>query len=121
MAWVYVGTTIALTVYTQLVVKWQVHRHGALPGTLSGKVSFFAHLLINPWVISVIFAAFFAALSWMAALSRLPISRSYPVLVGITFVLVVFVGAFVFDETITAPKIAGAILIIAGLIVGSHV
>jgi multidrug transporter EmrE-like cation transporter len=121
VAWVYVATTVVLTVYTQLIVKWQVHRHGAIPATLSGKVSFFTHLLLNPWVISVIFAAFIAALSWMAAMSRLPLSRSYPVLVGTTFVLVVFIGAGVFNEGISPPKVVGAVLIVAGLIVGSHV
>jgi len=121
MAWVYVATTIVLTVYTQLIVKWQVLRHGAFPSSLRGKVDFFAHLLINPWIISVIAAAFLAALSWMAAMSRLPLSRSYPVLVGITFVLVVFVGALVFEESITTPKVAGAVLILAGRIIASHV
>jgi multidrug transporter EmrE-like cation transporter len=120
MAWVYVATTVTLTIYTQLIVKWQVLRHGAIPASLRGKVDFFVHLLINPWVISVIFAALIAALSWMAAMSRLPLSRSYPVLVGTTFVLVVFLGALIFNESITLPKIAGAVLILAGLIVGAH-
>jgi multidrug transporter EmrE-like cation transporter len=120
MAWIYVATTIALTVYTQLIIKWQVQRRGALPATLHGKVHYFTDLLLNPWVISVIGAFVVAALSWMAALSRLPVSRSYPFLVGVTFVLVVFVVAAVFNESITTPKIAGAVLIIIGLIVGAQ-
>jgi hypothetical protein len=52
MAWIYVATTIILTVYGQPVVKWQVLRHGALPASLRGKGEFFVHLLVNPWVIS---------------------------------------------------------------------
>jgi multidrug transporter EmrE-like cation transporter len=121
MAWVYVATTVVLTVYTQLIIKWQVLRHGALPASLRGKFDFFASLLLNPWVVSVIAAALVAALSWMAAMSRLPLSRSYPFLVGLTFVFVVFLGAAIFNEAITVPKVAGAILIVLGLIVGARV
>ena len=120
MAWIYVATTIALTVYTQLIVKWQVLRRGALPASLRGKVDFFAHLLLNPWVISVMAAFLVAALSWMAAMSRLPLSRSYP-FVGLSLVLVLLLSGVFFDEAITATKLAGVALIVAGLIVGTQV
>ncbi len=119
MSWVYVATTILLTVYGQIVVKWQVLRHGALPASLRGKAEFFAHLLLNPWVISVLAAAFVAALSWMAAISRLPLSRAYP-FVGLSFVLVLLLSAVFFDETITISKMAGVGLIVVGLIVGAR-
>ncbi len=118
MSWVYVATTIVLTVYGQIVVKWQVLRHGALPRSLRGKTDFFVHLLLNPWVISVLAAAFIAALSWMAAMSRLPLSRAYP-FVGLSFVFILLLSGVFFDEAITAPKIAGVGLIVTGLIVGS--
>lgn len=120
MPWVYVATTIVLTVYGQIVIKWQVLRHGVLPSSLRGKGAFFAHLLINPWVISVIGAAILAALSWMAAMTRLPLSRAYP-FVGLSFVLVLFLSGVFFDEAITATKVVGVGLIVAGLIVGSQV
>lgn len=118
MAWVCVATTIGLTVYGQIVVKWQVSRQGALPTTLQGKVEFFVHLLLNPWVISVLAAAFVAALSWMAAVSKLPLSTAYP-FVGMSFVLVLLLSGVFFDEPITVPKALGVGLIVAGIIVGS--
>lgn len=117
--WLYVATTIALTVYGQLVVKWQVLRRGALPASLRGKAEFFAHLLVNPWVISVLVAAFIAALSWMAAMSRLPLSRAYP-FVGLSFALILVFSAVFFNETLTVPKVAGVGLIVAGLVVGTR-
>ena len=120
MAWIYVATTIVLTVYGQIVVKWQVLRHGALPANLHGKGEFFVHLLINPWVISVMAAAFLAALSWMAAMTRLPLSRAYP-FVGLSFVLVLVFSAVFFDESLTAGKVVGIGLIVVGLVVGSQV
>jgi multidrug transporter EmrE-like cation transporter len=120
MAWIYVAATIILTVYGQIVVKWQVLRSGDLPASLQGKSEFFLHLLTNPWVISVMAAAFLAALSWMAAMTRLPLSRAYP-FVGLSFALVLILSAVFFNEQLTVAKIAGIGLIIAGLVVGSQV
>lgn len=119
MPWVYVATTIVLTVYSQIVVKWRVLRRGALPAGLHGKLDFFLHLLINPWILSAVGATLVAALAWMAAISRLPLSVSYPFVVGLTFVGVVVLSGLFFNEAITIPKVAGATLIIVGLIVGS--
>jgi multidrug transporter EmrE-like cation transporter len=119
MAWLCVAGTILLTVYGQLVVKWQVQRLGALPASLRGRAEFFVTLLTNPWVLSVLVAAFIAALSWMAAMTKLPLSRAYP-FVGLSFVLVLVLSAVFFDEALTVAKVAGVGLIVAGLIVGSQ-
>ena len=40
MAWIFIATTVAATVYGQLVLKWQVDRAGAFPqGTGGDRVS----------------------------------------------------------------------------------
>jgi multidrug transporter EmrE-like cation transporter len=119
MRWIYVTATILLTVYGQLIVKWQVGEAGAFPETWSGKLSFLARLLINPWVISVLVGAFVAALSWMAAMTQLDLSRAYP-FVGLSFVLVLVLSAVFFGEAITVPKALGVGLIVAGLVVGAQ-
>jgi multidrug transporter EmrE-like cation transporter len=116
--WVYVATTIVLTVYGQIVVKWQVLKRGHLPRTLHGKFDFFAHLILNPWVISVLAGAFIAALSWMAAMSQLELSRAYP-FVALSFVLVLLLSGVFFGESITTAKVAGVALVVAGLAVGA--
>jgi multidrug transporter EmrE-like cation transporter len=118
MAWIYVATTIALTVYGQIVIKWQVSQRGDLPATLQGKVAFFVSLLLDPWVLSALLGAFVAALSWMAAISQLELSRAYP-FVGLSFVLVLVLSAICFGETLTPAKIAGVLLVIAGISVGA--
>lgn len=118
MPWIYVATTITLTVYGQLVIKWQVNRRGHLPGDARGKLDFYAHLLLNPWVISVLIAAFLAALSWMAAMSRLPLSQAYP-FVGLSFVAVVLLSGLILGEAVTAGQIVGIVLVAVGLAVGA--
>ena len=117
--YLYVATTISLTVYGQIIVKWQVDEAGAFPDTLSGKVDFLLRLLINPWVISVFAGAALAAVAWMAALTQFELSRVYP-FVALSFVLVLILSAIVFGEALTWPKVAGVLLIVAGLTVGSQ-
>jgi multidrug transporter EmrE-like cation transporter len=119
MRWVYVAATILLTVYGQLVVKWQVGQAGAFPEGVSDKVTFLVRLVVNPWVISVLLAAFLAALSWMAAMTQLDLSRAYP-FIGLSFVLVLLLSGVFFGETITLTKMLGASLIVAGLVVGAQ-
>jgi multidrug transporter EmrE-like cation transporter len=118
MAWVYVAITIMMTVYGQIVLKWQVGHRGRLPTDLHGKVTFFADLMLDPWVLSVLAAAFVAALCWMAAVSQLPLSRAYP-FVGLSFVMVLLLSAVFFGEAVTPAKIAGVLLVVAGIGVGA--
>jgi multidrug transporter EmrE-like cation transporter len=118
MAWLGVVTAVIMTVYGQLVVKWQVVRHGHIPASVHGKVAYFLNLLVDPWVISVMVATFVAALAWMAALSRLELSKAYP-FTALSFVTVLLLSAILFGEDITSAKVAGVVLVIAGLIVGA--
>lgn len=117
MAWLYVAVTISCTVYGQIVLKWRVGHRGHLPVGLGDKVAYFANLISDPWVLSVLAAGLVAAFSWMAAISRLPLSRAYPV-VALSFVMVLLLSAVFFDEAITWVKAAGVALVIAGVAVG---
>jgi multidrug transporter EmrE-like cation transporter len=117
MAWVYVGVSLILTVYGQLVVKWQVLREGRLPATLNGKIGFFASLLLNPWVLSAMLTTFIAALCWMAAMTHLELSKAYP-FAALSFLLVLILSGVFFGEPVTPAKAIGMVLVIAGLIVG---
>ena len=118
VAWIYVAITVGLTVYGQLIVKWRVLDHGHIPGGLSGRATYLANLLIDPWVLSALLAAFIAALSWMAALSRLEISRAYPFM-GLSFVIVLIMSGVFFGEAITTAKIVGVLLVVTGIAVGA--
>lgn len=119
MSYLYILLTIALTVYGQLAIKWQVLKAGALPEPLPEKISFLLHLLLNPWIVSALAAAFLASFFWMAAMTKLQLSHAYPFM-GLTFVLVLLASGFFFHEPITPLKIVGIALIILGLVVGSQ-
>lgn len=108
--------SVLLTTCSQLIVKWRVGRAGPLPVELTRKALFLTGLLLDPLIIAGILAAFFAGLCWMAAMTKLELSFAYP-FVSLSFVLVFIFSALLFHETVTAPKVIGMLLIIAGIIV----
>jgi multidrug transporter EmrE-like cation transporter len=112
---IYIVGTIVFTVYSQLVMRWQVALAGELPDDLIGKIHFVVQLFLNPWIISSIFATLLAGVSWMLAMSRFDISYAYP-WIGINFFLMLFFGVLLFDESFGLGKIAGTFLIVAGII-----
>lgn len=119
MSYLFVLLTVLLTVYGQIVIKWQVLEAGAFPETTVDRLQFLARLLLNPWVVSGIAAAFGAMVSWMAAMTKLPLSHAYP-FTSLAFVLVLFASGWFFDEPVTPLKLAGVALVILGIAVGSQ-
>jgi drug/metabolite transporter (DMT)-like permease len=119
MRYLYVATTVLLTVYGQLVVKWQVGHAGDLPAGVSDKMNWVLKLVVTPWVISAFLAAGAAAVCWFLAISHWELSRAYPFM-ATSFVLVLIGSGLFFSEPITVAKIAGILLIFAGLAVGAQ-
>lgn len=119
MGYIYIFTTVLFTVYGQIVMKWRITHFGALPVTTAGKLEYFLHLLTDYWVISCFVGAFVAAVSWMAALTKFEVTYAYP-FTSLGFVFVLVLGALIFGEAVTLPKVLGVVLIISGIIVGSR-
>ncbi len=61
-----------------------------------------------------------AAVVWFYALSITEVSTGYPVLVGLTFVLVSLGAACLFPESLAPAKLAGMVLILAGILLVSQ-
>ena len=117
-AWAAVLTTILLTVYGQLIIKWRViATMQALDG--GGKIVLLSRLLLDPWVLTGFIAAFLAAVSWMLAMTKLPLSLAYP-FTSMAFLLVMIFGVAFLSEALTLPKVLGTALIVVGLIVLSR-
>lgn len=119
MSYLYVATTILLTVYCQIALKWQVGAAGALPEDWPGRARFLGMLLVQPLVLSAIAAAFGAALCWMLAMTKLELSHAYP-FVSLSFVLVLLLSAPFFGESLSWEKVLGVALIVAGVALGSR-
>ena len=119
MSYAYVAVSISLMAFCQLVLKWQVTGVGAFPEDAAGRLGFAIGLLINPWVVLALAAALLAAVSWMAALTKLELSHAYP-FVSLSFVAVTLGSAWLFQEPLTGLKLAGVALICLGVAVGSQ-
>lgn len=112
----YIFSTIILTVYSQLVMRWQVAGAGPLPSDTSGKFQFLVELLSNPWVATGVLATFGAGISWMLAMTRFEVSYAFP-FVSLNYVLVLMASVLLFHESISISKVLGSLLIIFGIIV----
>lgn len=119
MDYIYILGTIGFTVYGQIAIKWRVSLYGNLPEPIVSKIVFLLKLLYDPVIFSGLFAAFLAALCWMAAMTKFELSHAYPFM-GLTFVLVIILSSLLFSEALTVPKLIGVSLIVIGIIVGSQ-
>lgn len=108
--------TVLFTVYSQLIMRWQVGLAGTPPTGIDEKILFVGRLLINPWVFSGIVATFLAGVSWMLTMTRFEISYAFP-FVSLNYVIVLLAGFLLFGETFSAAKLLGTTLIVAGLVV----
>lgn len=116
MSYLFVSLTILFTVYGQVVLKWQVATNPELSISNGKPLGVLLAILQNPWVVSAFAAAFAASLCWIAALSKLPLSKAYP-FTALSFPLITLLSYVFFNEAITAPKLVGTGLVIAGIVV----
>ena len=108
--------TVLFTVYSQLIMRWQVGLAGSLPAGIDEKIVFVGRLLINPWVFSGIVATFLAGIFWMLTMTRFEISYAFP-FVSLNYVIVLLAGFLLFGETFSTAKLIGTALIVAGLVI----
>lgn len=119
-AWSMVMVTITLTVYGQFAIKQRMLQvGGAMPSEWVARLGFVLKMMLDPWIVSAFAAAVLASFAWMAAMTRLPLSEAYP-LTSITFICVVFGGAWFFSEPLSAQRIAGTLLVLVGLVIGAR-
>jgi multidrug transporter EmrE-like cation transporter len=119
MAWAYVALTVALTVYGQIVIKWQMAKAGPLPAEGGPRVLFLLRQLANPWIASGLAAALVAALAWMAAMTKLELSAAYPFM-SLSFVLVLVLSALLLHEPLSVWRVTGVAIIVLGVIVAGR-
>ena len=81
----------------------------------SGIVGAFLRILLNPWI--VIGLGFFGVSFFFmaAALSRTDLTLAYPMMSGIVYLLLLFVGLFIFKEKITTLRVLGMSFILVGI------
>lgn len=116
----YVGPTVLLVVYSQLIIKWRIASLGVLPvGDLDKTIIFLLKALFDPYIATGFIAALIASITWIAAISKIPLNVGFPAYYGLTFALVILGSTWLLNEPITSLKLLGVGFILLGVIVGS--
>ena len=120
MSYLYIAGCIVFTVYGQLIIKWRINAIEGIPEGFVDKAGFLTKLVFTDFLIfSGLLSAFLAALFWMAAMSKFPLSFAYPFM-SLAFVLVVFLSVIFFNEELGVTKLVGVGLILVGIVVLSQ-
>ena len=104
-------TSVSLSVIAQLFLK--LGTINVRSDQSKGTIDEFLALTTSPLVIFGLGLYAFGALVWIFVLGRLPLSIAYP-FVGLGFILTMLIGAYFLNESLTATKIFGTLLIVAG-------
>ena len=74
---------------------------------------------LNGWVIFGLALYVLGAMVWLLVLARLDVSQAYP-FVGLGFILTMLLGALLLGEDLSATRIAGTLLVVAGVLLVSR-
>lgn len=122
------GQALALTVLAAVVqaggnvlLRVGIDRAGGFaPAGALDLAPAFLRLLLSPAFAAGFALYFAAALVWFRVVAMAPLSVAYPVLVSLTFLLVAGCAALLLHEPMTARKVAGLVVIIAGIFLVSY-
>lgn len=112
-----IGIAAVLTAVANLLLRGGVLAHGGLSLAPGRVLSDLLGLAMQPMFVSGFIFYGMAALVWFSVLAVEDLSASYPVLVGLTFVLVAAGAVFFFSESFSWQKLLGMLIILGGIVV----
>lgn len=114
--YLYILGTLLFTVYGQIAIKWRMNQLKViLPDSQTDKFFYLVKLVFDPFIFTGFLSAFLASIFWMAAMSKLEITKAYPFM-SIAPALVFVIGVMFLGESFSWGKIVGLFLIITGTI-----
>ncbi len=111
----FISISAVLTVLANLFLRHGLLKSGGLALKPGEWLAGWGGTLLQPTFIAGILFYGLAAVVWFYALSVTEVSTGYPLLVGLTFALVTLGAVLVFKESLNPLKIAGIVLILAGI------
>lgn len=109
--------SVLLSSLAQIVLKAGMSNSSvlqALAGGLSWATA--ANIATQPLVIAGLAVYFASAVVWLLVLARLEVSLAYP-FVGLGFVVTMIAGWLVHGDSLTLGRVAGTLLVAAGVVV----
>jgi drug/metabolite transporter (DMT)-like permease len=109
-------TASALTVIGEVLLKLGMNAIAARVGAFSLAPAVLWATFTDWRVIAGFALVFGGALFWLGVISRVNLSLAYPLL-ALNYVLILIPSRFLLNEAITPTKVAGAIIVVVGVIV----
>lgn len=115
MGYLFLVLALTLNATANVLLKVGAGRLGDLsePGTIT-------RLLTNYYLLAGLGLFALNVVFYAAALARLNLSVAYPVMMAGGIVIVVSVSILVLHEAVTAPQIAGLVLLVVGIVLVTH-
>lgn len=113
----YIGCTLALTVYGQLILKARALTY-ASNGNGGSKLDYLFAMYTDIGVLSALGAAVLASICWALALQKAGLGFAYPFM-ALSFVIVPLATRALFNETITYTQLFGLLLIVLGVAINA--
>lgn len=98
------------------MLKWHLTKVGQMPTALGPIVIFLVRQLFAVPVILSFGSAFFAALAWMAALTKFQLNLVYP-FISLCFPLTMILSVYFLGEDLNWSKVAGIAITLIGLFI----
>lgn len=117
--YLFIGATVLLTVYGQLILKWRLLQLNPVATRGAGEIRQLLLLLLDPVILSGLLAAVLASVAWMGALKRFDLGFAYPFM-SLNFAIAVVLGAWLFGETLSVQRVLGVAVIIAGTTIAAR-
>jgi multidrug transporter EmrE-like cation transporter len=120
MNWTLIVFSVSLSAIAQIILKAGMSSSATTEAMKSGApLGIASAVATNPWVIGGLGLYFLGALVWLFVLARVEVSFAYP-FVGLGFIFTLILGAFLMGDNITVPRLAGTLLVAAGVVMISR-
>ena len=108
----YIFYSILFNVLGQLSIRWSMINYGRVNLSFEEKARIVG-MIFRPFTLIGLLLYAISAIFWIAGLSRVELSRAYPLL-GVGYALVFILSIYLFRESLTLYKLLGIVLIIGG-------
>ena len=115
MKWALMSITVALTAYSQIVLKWRLDQFSVIPESILGKMLFYFTRIFDPFIFSSFLAAFLGSITYMMALNQMELTVAYPAM-SMSYVFVLIMSHYIMGEDVNIIKVAGTLLILIGVV-----
>ncbi len=111
--YIYVALSTILGITGQLLLKRGM---GSIGQSASGNVAMIKSIVLSPWVVGGLIIYGLGVINWMLALSSFELSYVYP-FASLSYVGIIIGSYFIFREKVTAMRVMGIAVIIAGVLI----